>query len=149
MTIRFFTKSGESKIHIESFDFSDRLEMSLTNHLRLVDCIERVLSLNNINASGIDIYFEADVSNPQLTSCLMRNLLLTNNDPAHSRLTFRELNVLKLICLGLTNKEISENLSISFETVRSHRKNILKKVGAKNTAALVSRFNSASPIPAS
>ena len=51
-------------------------------------------------------------------------------------LSRREKEVLHLIFDGLTNKEIASRLFISFETVKSHRKNILQKTGSKNTAAL-------------
>ena len=51
-------------------------------------------------------------------------------------LSKREKEVLHLMFDGLTNKEIANRLFISFETVKSHRKNILQKTGSKNTAAL-------------
>ena len=47
-------------------------------------------------------------------------------------LTTRELEVLRLIAQGFKTREISELLSISFETVRSHRKNIIHKYEARN-----------------
>ena len=52
-------------------------------------------------------------------------------------LTFREKEILKLISKGLTTKEISKKLFISESTVVSHRKNILKKANAINTADLI------------
>ncbi len=52
-------------------------------------------------------------------------------------LTRREVEVLKLIADGLTNQEIAEKLFISSWTVDSHRKNLLMKFHAKNTAILV------------
>jgi DNA-binding NarL/FixJ family response regulator len=51
-------------------------------------------------------------------------------------LSKREKEVLRMMFEGLTNKEIAQRLFISFETVKSHRKNILLKTGSKNTAAL-------------
>ena len=51
-------------------------------------------------------------------------------------LSKREKEVLRMMFDGLTNKEIAQKLFISFETVKSHRKNILLKTGSKNTAAL-------------
>lgn len=55
---------------------------------------------------------------------------------AKELLSKREKEVLRMMFDGLTNKEIAQNLFISFETVKSHRKNILLKTGSKNTAAL-------------
>ncbi len=51
--------------------------------------------------------------------------------------TERELEVLKLISKGYTNVEIADQLFISHHTVESHRKNLLSKLDAKNTADLV------------
>jgi DNA-binding NarL/FixJ family response regulator len=49
----------------------------------------------------------------------------------------RELEVLALICGGMTNEEISEKLCISASTVKGHRTNLLEKTGCKNTASLI------------
>jgi len=47
-------------------------------------------------------------------------------------LTAREFEILKLIANGYRTREISELLSISSETVKTHRKNIILKFEAKN-----------------
>lgn len=52
-------------------------------------------------------------------------------------LTRREVEVLKLIADGHTNQEIADKLFISSWTVDSHRKNLLLKFNAKNTAILI------------
>jgi DNA-binding NarL/FixJ family response regulator len=52
-------------------------------------------------------------------------------------LTRREKEVLTLIADGLTNHEIAEKAFISPHTVDSHRKNLLLKLSARNTAELV------------
>jgi DNA-binding NarL/FixJ family response regulator len=44
-------------------------------------------------------------------------------------LTARELEVLKHVSFGLTNKEIANTLGISYETVKEHVQNILRKLG--------------------
>lgn len=54
-----------------------------------------------------------------------------------SDLTYRELEVLELICEEYTNKESAEELGISVRTVDAHRRSLLQKTGAKNTAGLV------------
>jgi DNA-binding CsgD family transcriptional regulator len=43
--------------------------------------------------------------------------------------------------LGYTNQQIAEKIFISYETVKSHRKHILEKTGAKNTASLISYYH--------
>jgi DNA-binding CsgD family transcriptional regulator len=52
-------------------------------------------------------------------------------------LTRREKEVLGLIADGLTNQVIASSLFISIATVETHRKNLLLKLNAKNTAELV------------
>lgn len=52
-------------------------------------------------------------------------------------LTERELEIIILISLEYSGKEISEQLFISINTVETHRKNIMKKIKAKNTISIV------------
>ena len=52
-------------------------------------------------------------------------------------LTRRERQVLQLIIHEYTTAEIAEKLSIKFATVETHRRNLLVKLGARNTAGLV------------
>lgn len=52
-------------------------------------------------------------------------------------LSEREMEVLPLICQGLSNQEIADKLFISKRTVDNHRANILEKSGCKNTAGMV------------
>lgn len=51
-------------------------------------------------------------------------------------LSAREIDVLKLVATGLTNKEIADRLNISINTVLSHRKNISAKLGIKSVSGL-------------
>src|SRR4029079_3742844 len=52
-------------------------------------------------------------------------------------ITRREKEILALIAEGLTNPEIAGKLFVSPSTVDSHRKNLLAKLNAKNTASLI------------
>ena len=63
--------------------------------------------------------------------------ILDGKDKTEAILTRRELEVLKYISDGFTNNEIAEKLFISALTVDSHRKNLIVKLNAKNTASLI------------
>lgn len=51
-------------------------------------------------------------------------------------LSDREIDVLKLLVQGLSNKEIADKLNISTNTAITHRKNISQKTGIKSSAGL-------------
>lgn len=49
----------------------------------------------------------------------------------------RECEIIVLIAEGYTNQQIAEKLFLSSHTVGTHRKNIMSKLGVKNTAGIV------------
>ncbi|MFN4147600.1 MAG: response regulator [Runella sp.] len=53
------------------------------------------------------------------------------------QISTREMEVLRLLCEGLSTLEISEKLFVSPRTVEGHRLRLLEKTGTKNTAGLV------------
>lgn len=53
------------------------------------------------------------------------------------QLSEREQEIITLIAEGMTNTAIAERLFLSPHTVNTHRKNIMQKLGARNTAAVV------------
>jgi DNA-binding CsgD family transcriptional regulator len=52
-------------------------------------------------------------------------------------LTKREIEILRLIVSGQTNKQIAAQLSRSERTVEFHRNRLMRKIGARNAAQLV------------
>ena len=54
-------------------------------------------------------------------------------------ITIKERQVLSLVAMGLTTKEIADRLSLSHHTIESHRKNLLRKWEAKNSVELVQK----------
>jgi DNA-binding NarL/FixJ family response regulator len=64
----------------------------------------------------------------------MNNIDLSCDAVALSR---REKEILTLISEGLTNSKIAEILFLSSHTITTHRKNIMSKLGVKNTAGIV------------
>ncbi len=54
-------------------------------------------------------------------------------------LSHREVEILRLICEGLTHKEIAERLGVTASTIDFHKQNIYKKAGV-NTAVMLIRY---------
>ncbi|MDX6728851.1 MAG: hypothetical protein QOK49_3656 [Baekduia sp.] len=61
--------------------------------------------------------------------------------PVRSRLTPREWEVLDLLCAGLTVDQISDELVLARDTVRTHVKRVLRKLGAHSQAEAVAIAN--------
>ena len=53
------------------------------------------------------------------------------------KITYREHQIFQLMSVGKTSQEISKQLQISVKTVNTHRQNLIKKVGVKNTTSLI------------
>ncbi len=53
------------------------------------------------------------------------------------KLSDREKEVLRLICDGHSNQEIANDLGLSSHTIDAHRKKLLSKIGARNTASMI------------
>lgn len=62
---------------------------------------------------------------------------LSPNKMVNIQLTPREKEILILICDSFTSQQIADKLFISSNTVETHRKNLLSKTAANNTAGLV------------
>jgi DNA-binding NarL/FixJ family response regulator len=69
--------------------------------------------------------------------CVEAENLLRKTPENELMITRRESSVLKLLAEGFTNLEIAEKLFISPLTVDSHRKNLIIKLQARNTASLI------------
>ncbi len=109
----------------------------------LIQKLQDVFSIVRNQSKSIRINLEIDVTNPSEAVFLIKKKL-NQTDKAGIRqhkLSFREIEILGLIMFGYTNQEIADKLFISYETVRSHRKNILTKTGAHNTATLIKYYH--------
>ena len=53
------------------------------------------------------------------------------------RLTYREIEVLQMVCLGLSNHEIAEKLFLSEKTVKNHLTNIFRKINVNDRTQAV------------
>jgi len=83
------------------------------------------------------VIHESAFLDPFVTSSVLEHIKQNNGSPTSegdSILTKRELEVLEKIVSGLIDKEIAGNLHISEHTVRSHIKNIYRKMGVSTRA---------------
>jgi two-component system, NarL family, nitrate/nitrite response regulator NarL len=122
--------------------------ISLTHHneramvQRLMDCGSDGYALKNIDRDGLlsairtvmrgDKYFSEEV-----TRKLAEQQVVTAPSGAEAELTERETEILRLICEGLSSKQIGEKLFISPRTVDTHRTNLMGKLDIHNVAGLI------------
>jgi DNA-binding NarL/FixJ family response regulator len=93
--------------------------------------------LKNATREELTEAIEAVMQGQQFLSNEAALTVQKNEDSKIPILTRREKEVLALIAEGLTNHAIGDKLFISTTTVDSHRKNLLAKFEAKNTATLI------------
>lgn len=95
---------------------------------------DEVLTAIRSVAKG-DSYFSREVSAILIEQ--LNNPVLARKKNSDIPISPREIEVLKLIAQEYSNSEIAEKLYISIRTVDTHRRNLLEKLGVKNTAGLV------------
>ena len=83
-------------------------------------------------------YFCETVRTKIFSTFTKKNSVTTPNDYIIDKnISFRELEILKLIALEYSTDEISEALFISINTVNTHRKNLIRKLNVKSPIGLV------------
>lgn len=121
-------------MHAESQYVVKMLEAGASGYLlKDAGSSEMITAIHTVYAG--DTYYSRQVSDT-----LIEHLTRSSQRKARSTgasLTRRELEVLQLIAEEYSNPEIAEKLSISIRTVDTHRRNLLEKLDARNTAGLV------------
>lgn len=93
--------------------------------------------LKNASKTEILAAIETVMKKKKYLSLEASEMVKKNDTEDAPVLTRREIEVLQLIAEGMTNAEMAEKLFVSVTTIDTHRKNLLAKFNAKNTAALV------------
>jgi DNA-binding NarL/FixJ family response regulator len=124
-----FEQSGQTIINA--------LRAGVTSHIKkdcdiaeIMDCIRETTSGNKFFCGKIleTIQREQiDVSQVELGEFSCEAVTLSE----------RELEIIQLIAEGYTNQQVADKLFLSAHTVNTHRKNIMAKLGVKNTAGIV------------
>jgi DNA-binding NarL/FixJ family response regulator len=113
------------------------LKLGATGYLSKECAGENIVEAIEVVASGRE-YFSKNIQDKIFSSFSGNHTVASNQDLHMSNiLTERELEILKLISLEYSGKEIGKELFISPNTVETHRKNLIKKLNVKNTIGLV------------
>jgi DNA-binding NarL/FixJ family response regulator len=118
--------------------FSNRSERSI-----IMQCIQNGASgylLKNVSLEELMECFQGALSG-NIVFCNETKNIISKPSPHEltttPRLTKREKQILQFLAKGKTSNEIANELCLSSLTVDTHRKNLLNKFGAKNSAELV------------
>lgn len=95
---------------------------------------ELLLAIKRVHEGGV--YFSSALTLNLLGAEKMEKGSTSEGNVAYM-LTDREIEILKLIASGLSNKEIGDQLFISHRTVDTHRTNLMKKLEINNIAGLI------------
>jgi DNA-binding NarL/FixJ family response regulator len=147
MDIDMPVMSGSEAIQHIKREFPDMKVIVLTMH-------DEKAIINKLIELGADGYLLKNSSKEELLLCIrgvLRNeryisseataILLRVEEKKESgplsQLTEREIEIVKLIADGLSNKEIGDRLFISHRTVDTHRTNLMSKLDVHNVAGIV------------
>ena len=72
------------------------------------------------------------ILHPSIAERLMREVAAATPQAHRTDLTARELEVLRLIARGMSNREIARELTVSEKTVKAHVSNVLSKLGVSD-----------------
>jgi len=79
------------------------------------------------------------VLSPEVTAPVLRALMQGGNETPPSVLSEREMEILDLLALGQTTQQIAIGLFLSENTIKTHVRHILEKLGAANRTEAVSK----------
>lgn len=144
-------------VTIVDLKLPDQSGIELIKAIRKIDPVARIVVLSNFEGSeylhratnaGAMAYLTKDASADELSTAIRAVRVgqsfippslfhLLEKRVAGNNLTLREQDVLQLLVLGWSNRQIGEHLGIAEKTVRIHLSNIFAKLGAANRTQAV------------
>ena len=122
------------------FMLTMRRDAALRN--RTKDLGARGYLLKTIGAEEMIRIFELTLSN-ELDFYDSLSIFNPHSSPKKkSHLTDRELQIADMVCREYSSEQIAASLNLSVHTINTHRKNILKKINAKNAIDLMNYLKS-------
>ncbi len=138
LTIQVSSPPGLIKHDIEFFTAD---EWTSDTEMQLMQRVHQLLTMMRPFGKALALSIQVEVTDVQSAVFMIKKKIGKPCEINTQKLTPREIEIIGLIMSGYTNQDIAEKLFISYETVKSHRKHILLKTGAKNTAALINYYH--------
>lgn len=111
------------------------------NFKEMIDAGAVGFLLKNITREELNIALKEIIAGNQYFSkeflLIARSLNRSKPKKSNIQLSDREKEVLRFICQGCSNQEVADELFLSPHTVDSHRRNLLAKTKARNTAEMI------------
>lgn len=132
------------------FDFNFRIQRA---DKRFISVVQQIMFLQS-SPNGFPLIelslltdFSTYKNNPQiqlqifkLEEGVYKKVTSFQYDENFEKLTEREKEVIDLIAIGLTDKEIADKICVSLHTVKTHRKHIVQKTNSRNTVEAVNKY---------
>lgn len=113
----------------------------IEDFIEMIDAGAMGFLLKNITQKELEVALEEIINGNMYFSkeflTAAKQLLPKKKKQTKIQLSEREKEVLKHICMGYSNQEIAEALNLSSHTIDAHRKKLLSKTGARNTASMI------------
>ena len=139
---QILTKYPEIKFTAITYEQSARtvvnaLKSGVTSHVKK-DCdLQEIRDSVVETANGKKFFCGKILETIQVDSIDVNDIEFDELSCAPVMISDRELEIIQLIAEGYTNNQIAEKLFLSNHTINTHRKNIMSKLGVKNTAGIV------------
>ena len=108
-----------------------------TGREELLGAIKKVIAGEKYLSASVTVKLIDSVMNPVSKPSPVSPSMNDSSERKKVDITKRELTIIKLIAQEMTNQEIADKLDNSPMTIITHRKNLLRKLGVKNTAGLI------------
>lgn len=132
------------------FDFNYRVQRA---DKRFISVVQQIMFLQS-SPNGFPLIelslltdFSTYKNSPQiqlqifkLEDGIYKKVISYQYDENLDKLTEREREIIDLIAIGLTDKEIADKIYISLHTVKTHRKHIVQKTNSRNTVEAVNKY---------
>ena len=122
---------------VSMMDSDMDLILSESGHYENTILLKRVWEESDKNEVRTILYFTDSREEifQKVRGFILRNGGLKGKEESQV-LTQREETIVRLVSMGLTNKQIADKLFLSTHTVTTHRKNIISKLGIKSVSGL-------------